>query len=102
MIVNVHMKDGRTTFQFAARRDLRRVLGTDPGEERRPAIAWVFSKELDTAWRRIRIQHISKNSVSHVLAAEDIASSDEDLPAKAEAEERQKRYEEREPAGAPA
>lgn len=100
MIVNVRIKDGRTTFQFASRRDLLRALGEPHTltEEAhlRPVKAWAKWNLDDPDWQEIGIPFINKSSVSFVVNARDAATSEADLPALEEANERLRRYEQRE------
>lgn len=97
MIVNVRIKDGRSTFQFATRGDFKRALGEPHQLDRplRPVKAWVKWNRDDPDWHEIGVPFIQKSSVSFVVNARDEAESDDDLPAKESADERLRRFEER-------
>lgn len=99
MIVNVHMADGKTVFQFPSRKSLRKALGHEPGDE-----GWeraFMRTNLTSGWIPVRTPYIRKHSVAFIVTAEDVATGDptEDLlPAKAMADERARRWREREDA----
>lgn len=94
MIVNVRMKDGLTTFQFASRKDFVRTLGQDPSADDALVrqTAWVKRNPgAEEPWHRMRIAFINRHSVAFVIAAED--TPDYGLPAKETADERRRKFE---------
>lgn len=95
MIVNVVMADGQTTFQLATRKDLTRLLDRDNcGEEDRPIQGWIFRRwDAERGWLPVRMTYIRRNSIACVVSAEDLATDEADLPAKAEADRRRQQYE---------
>jgi hypothetical protein len=95
VIVNVRMADGRTTFQFASRKDLQKALGMEP-DDSHTAGGWVKWNPDDPNWVPLRVCHIRKHSVAFVVAAEDVVESDDDLPAKEVAEARLAAWQKRE------
>lgn len=92
MIVNVHMADCRTVFQFASRADLRqalkRDLGEDGAEQQRTVQAFVQWQPGDL-WTRLRVVKVRQGSIMYVVNAEDVAvCADVDLPARELRDER--------------
>lgn len=97
MIVNVKTRSG-ATFQFASRKDLRKAMdkpGAEPLSDDKYTKGWVKDAP-EWQWRPVRVLHLRRISIDHVVAAEDVALSPEDLPAQAVAEERKASYEKRE------
>jgi hypothetical protein len=110
MIVNVHIAKSGSIMQFASRRDLATVLNREnnPAEDR-SVKAWIWHNPrtfdipvATTEWRAIRVGSLRKSACEYVVAAEDEARSEADLPAKALADERATKWREREAAGAAA
>lgn len=99
MIVNVKTMAG-TEFQFASRKDMQKAFdkpNQTPITNDSYVNAWARNAP-EWKWLPTRVLHVRRNSVVYVVSAEDMAESDEDLPAKATAEERKRRFEEREAA----
>jgi hypothetical protein len=97
VIVNVHMADGKTVFQFPSRKSLQRALGHEPGDEGNEQ-AFIRTNVTD-GWVPVRAAYIRKHSVAFVVAAEDVAANEsveDELPAKAMADERARQWRERE------
>lgn len=96
MIVNVHMKDGRTVFQFASRGDFRRIVGTQPcrDEDGWKQTAWArdSARDVEGEWRNVRLSFIAGGSVAFVIEAE---SEGLGVPAAETARERQAAWEAR-------
>lgn len=95
MIVNVQLADNRTLFQFASRGDLQQAMAHAPGEEVRGVQAWMRSPLTGNEWIEVRAAFVRKHSVMFVIEAEAIAE-ETGLPAKATADERKRKWEERE------
>lgn len=99
MIVNAHMTDGRTVFQFASRGDLRKAIQNEPDSEE-PVIGWVRWNVADREWHMLRACHIRKHAIAFVVDAQGEAQSrgtlDTEVPAREEADRRRARYEKRE------
>jgi len=103
VIVNVHMADGRTVFQFAARNDLRKVLRSEADTEE-PVLAWVRWNPEEAEWTYLRACHIRKQAIAFVVDAVGEAQGKGDLngtPAQVEVDRRRKLFEEREAERAP-
>jgi hypothetical protein len=98
VIVNAHISDGRTVFQFASRGDLQQALRREVGSEERTFPTWV-RWDLDGGWRPVRLSSLRRQSVAFVVSAMDSAESDDQLPAKEEAQRRLDRHREREAEG---
>jgi hypothetical protein len=101
VITNVHLVDGRTTFQFVSRGDMRKLLATTLGPQEEepppgPVTAWARWNPDDPTWVPIRLHFLRRGSIAFVLAAKDEAAQPSDLPAQSEAEERAARFAERE------
>lgn len=95
MIVNVAMTDG-SVFQFASRNDLRRVLDRDLAEQDdRTVTAWAQFNTDTREWAPLRTAYLRKHSILYIVAAEDVAESDADLPAKALRDERAAKWAEK-------
>lgn len=83
MIVNVRMADGHTTFQFASRGDLQKVLKREAADDGRPVECFAkWSLDDEAPWVPVRGVHVRRHSIAFVVSAEDMAAGDDDLPAK--------------------
>jgi len=92
MIVNARMKDGRTTFQFASRKDFMSAIGQDPEQKMVRQTCWVkHNIAEEEPWHVTRVNFINKNSIAFVLNAEDMPWFG--LPAKPTADERKAKFE---------
>jgi hypothetical protein len=96
MIVNVHMKDGKT-FQFTSRGDMMRLLEAEGGklDEAKAVTGWwrpgsLSAPDLTDQWREMRFLWIRRHAIDYVVDAESEATSADELPA---ADERSRRAE---------
>jgi hypothetical protein len=60
-----------------------------------PVRAWVRGPATD-GFRPVRVTHLRRQTISHVVSAEDVSDSPADLPAKETAERRLSQWRERE------
>lgn len=66
MRVDVHLRNGRTTFRFASRADLTKVLTRSPDCEDARVIAQVKHNLDDPNWIGASVRSIGPNSISFV------------------------------------
>lgn len=70
MKIEVHMKNGRTTFRFAKRSALRKVLAARDGvtpDHEGPRVMGEIRHNPEGPWIPASVRHISAGAISHVI-----------------------------------